>query len=219
LHPFNPFSLPEVFMNVVVLQWIAVLILMLAQTFALAAQVTAVGSYNVSLKPGLNLMGVQIDDGRGNTVSSLFEAVTNDLAVYKIVDGSFTTNLYSHGTWQRPDEIINPGEGCFVLNQNSKSALVSFAGTILQGDLTNTIPAGLSARCVMVPWSAKITDKLRLHLSPFDNMYLWTNGALQVFTYLPGGIWKPFEPTLGLGQAFLVNASKPIDWVIVDFHI
>jgi hypothetical protein len=205
-------------MNITVAQWIAILLLIFFQDMV-RAQVTVAGSYNVPLRSGLNLVGVQIDNGRGNTVALLFEGVTNQLAVYKIANGRFTTNLYNGVVWQRPDETIRPGEGCFVLNQGSKSSLVSFGGTILQGELTNDIPAGLSIRCVMVPWEANLTETLGLHLSAFDNIYLWTNGALQVFTHLPDGGWKPFEPRLQLGQAFLVNASKAIHWVIPGFVI
>jgi hypothetical protein len=51
------------------------------------------------------------------------------------------------------------------------------------------------------------------NLSSFDNVYLKTNNALQVFTYLPGGKWKPFEPSVRPAEAFVVKAAASTNWV------
>ena len=66
----------------------------------------------------------------------------------------------------------------------------------------------------MIPMTGKLTRELVLKLSPFDNVYQISGGALKVFTYLPGNAWKPQEPEIVTGEAFMVNTAKAIDWVV-----
>lgn len=174
--------------------------------------VGAVGYINVLLKPGLNLVGLQLDSAN-RSVASLFTDMPDGSAIYKIVDGLYATNIYEGGRWERPDETISVGEGVFVFNPSTLSKTVTFVGELLQGDLTNSIPAGLSIRCAMIPKSGKLGANLGLRLSAFDNVYLNINNTLKVFTFLPDGNWKPSEPSVLTAESFVVNTAASTNWV------
>ena len=178
-----------------------------------SGQPSASAYYALELVPGLNLVGLQLDV-RDAKVSSLFPEVPDGTEVYQIQSGQFTTNVFRRGQWSRSDDAVNVGEGLFLLNPASTSVVTTIAGPILQGDLTNLVPAGLSLRCAIIPRQGKLTQTLGLKLSAFDNVYIWTNGILQTFTFMPDGSWRPFEPTVAVGQGFMINASKPLNWVI-----
>jgi hypothetical protein len=175
-------------------------------------QPNAVGYLNISLKPGLNLVGRQLDSVH-NTVGELYKLVDESI-IYRVVEGSFTTNVFRNGNWERPDEVILPGEGIFILNPSSQAMTQTDVGQILQGDLTNFIPAGLSIRCSFPPMTGKITQDLGLKLNSFDNVYLLRGGGLTVFTFLPNGTWNPFEPTVNSGEAFEIDAGQATNWVV-----
>ena len=66
----------------------------------------------------------------------------------------------------------------------------------------------------MAPIAGRVTRDLGLRLNPFDNLYLLVEGQFEVFTFLPDGTWRPGEPVLRLGEAFVVNAARSTNWVI-----
>jgi hypothetical protein len=192
----------------------------LAELLASRADAATFGYANITLQPGLNLIGVPLRIAGGNTISTQFTKqpegtgqMPEGTIVYKIVQGNFTTNVFHNGVWERPDEVIEEGEGIFVRNPASNSVNIAFAGQVREGDLTNSIPQGLAIRSSLLLFGGKITRDLGLNLSPFDNIYVLADGVLEVFTYLPNGSWKPNEPTLRQGEAFVVNASQSTNWI------
>ena len=184
------------------------------------ADAASFGYVNVTLQPGLNLIGVPLRIAGGNTISTQFakqpegtSQVPEGTIVYKIVQGNFTTNVLQNGVWDRPDEVIEEGEGIFVRSPASNSVNMAFFGEVREGDLTNSIPQGLAIRSSLLLFGGRITHDLGLKLCAFDNVYLLVDGVLEVFTYLPNGAWKPSEPTLRQGEAFVVNASQSTNWI------
>lgn len=180
-----------------------------------ASSQTVVGGYNVELRPGLNLVGLHITTPDGNTIESLFapSPVPEGTVIYKLVSGSLTTNLFTNGRWSQPNDRIEAGDGVLILNPAPQAVVFGFGGELRQGHLTNSIPPGLSIQASISPKAGKLTGDLGLRLTPFDNVYLLTNGEFTVFTFLPNGTWKPSEPVLRLGEAFVVNASQSTNWV------
>lgn len=176
----------------------------------------AFGIQNIRLEPGLNLIGPQLASAGGNTVSNIFRFTERPpgTTVYKLVDGHFTTNRFGPGAWDRPEETIPAGDAAFVLNPSSEAIIISHHGEILQGELSNPIPAGLSLQSSMVLRDGKVTTDFGLRLSPFDNLYLWEEGSLKVFTWLPNETWTPYEPVLNRGQGCMINAAQPVEWII-----
>lgn len=176
----------------------------------------AFGAQNIHLQPGLNLIGPQLASARGNAVTNIFAflELPNGTTVYKLVNGSFTTNEFRDGVWQRPGERVEAGDGAFVLNPSDEVMVISHHGEILQGELVNEIPAGLSLQSCMILKDGKVTTDFGLRLSPFDHLYLWEEDGLKVFTYLPGERWTPEEPVLQRGEGCVINAAEVVSWVM-----
>ncbi|MBM3832182.1 MAG: hypothetical protein FJ403_02675 [Verrucomicrobia bacterium] len=139
-------------------------------------------------------------------------APSNGVELYKIVNGKFITNSAAGGIWKNPDEKLEPGEGAIVFNPGSRTFTANFRGELLQGDLVNRIPAGLSIKGSLVPQSGPITSGLQLQLSPFDNLYQWKTNRYEVYTYLPNGTWSPSEPLIRLGESFIIRANQSATW-------
>jgi hypothetical protein len=178
------------------------------------------GFVNITLQPGLNLIGWPLRIAGDNTISTLLaerpsgaSQVPEGTIVYRIVQGNFTTNVFEKGAWERPDEVIEEGEGIFIRNPASEAVRLAFSGQVREGDLTNAIPQGLAIRSSLWLLGGRITQDLGFELSAFDNIYLLADGVLEVFTYLPNGAWQPNEPTLRQGEAFVVNASQSTNWI------
>ena len=178
------------------------------------AQPVFVAGYNAGLKPGLNLVGLHLDYGHDHSISNIFKEMVEGAELYKVVSGNFTTNIYKTGEWERPNDTMALGEGVYIFNPTAETYVHGFGGNVPQGFLTNSIPAGLSIRASMAPKGGKLTQDLGLRLNAFDNVYLLEEGALKVFTYLPDGTWRPFEPVVRLSEAFLINAAQATNWVM-----
>ena len=177
-------------------------------------QPVAVGMYSVTLEPGLTLVGLHLDYGSDHSISNLFREVPEGTELYQLVGGSFTTNVYRAGAWERPSDALALGEGAYVYNPTEETYSHAFGAEIPTGRLTNFIPAGLSIRASMVPRGGRVTQELGLRLNAFDNLYLLEGGGLKVFTYLPDGTWRPSEPVVQLADAFLINAAQATNWVV-----
>lgn len=182
------------------------------------AQPVIVAGYNAGLKPGLNLVGLHLDYGNDHSISNILREMVEGAELYKVMDGNFTTNIYKAAEWERPNDTMALGEGVYIFNPTAETHVHGFGGNVPQGFLTNSIPAGLSIRASMAPKGGKLTQDLGLRLSAFDNVYLLEEGALKVFTYLPNGTWRPFEPVVRLSGAFLINAAQATNWVM-EFEI
>lgn len=187
-------------------------LLLLSLAPAWAAQ--AVGYYNQTLLPGLNALAPQLASDERDTVGEQFGDLPDGSIVYQMVNGNFTTNTFLGGMWERPDEPLEIGRGVLVFNPLDRNTTVTFVGQLLQGTLTNEIPAGLSLKGNMITKQGGLGSALGLSLNDFDTVYLLRNGAWDVYTQLPGGTWHPSEPAVQVGDAFMVRASSATNHVI-----
>ena len=90
---------------------------------------------------------------------------------------------------------------------------MTFAGNVLQGQLTNAIPPGLSLKTSMAFRAGRVTSDLSLNLAPFDNLYQWRTNHFVVYTVLPGNQWYPSEPKITIGESFFVDSVSGTNWV------
>ena len=169
--------------------------------------------YTMGVKPGLQLIATPLDNGQDNRVQTVFPSVPDGTSIYQFTNTAFTTNLFVGGAWDYPEQVLAPGEGAFIFNPNPSTIAVTFAGHVLQGQLTNTIPAGLSLKGSMTVMTGGVTTDLSLHLAPFDNLYQWQTNHFVVYTVLPGGEWYPSEPKIGISESFFVNSANGTNWV------
>jgi hypothetical protein len=142
----------------------------------------AVGYVNTVVPAhGMTLISNPLFAGE-NTIAELFTDAAAEsargLTVYKFIPGDsprykiFNFDAES-GTWTGDDamtETTEPGEGVFVRNPAPVSVTITFVGAILQGDLKNPIPAGLSIKSSMVPQDGTLTE-LGYVPSPGDQIY------------------------------------------------
>src|ERR1051325_5515935 len=172
--------------------------------------VNAVGYVNLSLPAGYTMIANPLNT-TNNTIGSLITDFPNFGNLLKWNGTGFTVATFAFGSWDQPNITLNPGEGAFV-NIGSPFTL-TFVGDVMQGSLTNPIPAGYSIRASQVPQSGGVSTTLGLtQLGTFDNLLVWTGSGYQIYTVLPGGAWDPSEPQINVGQSFFVNASAPTSW-------
>jgi hypothetical protein len=108
---------------------------------------------------------------------------------------------------------LNPGEGALVLNSAGTDYTNTFVGEVLQGNLTNSLQTGFQLAGNQVPDTGAVSG---LGLVPPNGSQLlkWDAGAQDWVTYgkLAFG-WTPSEPTLEVGEGFMLNASSGFNWV------
>ena len=175
---------------------------------------TAGGRYNSVANP-LNTAN--------NVFSNVLAGVPNNSQVLKwnhaIVD--FTViNKTPFGTWSPAGSettTLNPGEG--VLVRAGSPATNTFVGEVLQGTLTTVFPAGYEMRASQVPEANTVTALGLTATIPGNSQLLkWdsslgTIGDWVVFNRTPFNTWSPSEPSLGVGEPFLLKAASAFNWV------
>lgn len=170
--------------------------------------VNAVGYVNLSLPAGYTMIANQLNT-TNNTLSALLPDVPNFTQVLKWTGSGFNVATLLFGTWDQ-NLTLNPGEGAFI-NLGS-AATVTFVGEVMQGSLTNPIPAGYSIRASQVPQSGGLTTTLGLSQLPnFSQVLIWNGSSYNVHTLLFGN-WDPAEPQINVGQSFFVNTASAVDW-------
>ena len=184
----------------------------------------AVGYVNASLPPGYTLLTNPLLNN-DNSITAVFKGFQGDipdgLTVYLLEDEGYRSTTYDSvtGLFQPSDvaaELLLPGRGFFVLNPTAENQVLTFVGTILEGELINPLRAGYSLVGSMVPREATPED-LSFPGEPGDVIYFF-NPATQsydrfsVFDDLDHR-WSPALRPIKAGEAFLVRKQRPADWI------
>jgi hypothetical protein len=189
--------------------------------------IPGVGYINISLEPGFNLISVPLKLGNSE-IAGVFGSQNNlpdGLTVYIMEEGIFhgTTYFASSGQFEPTDiaqETIPPGRAFFVYNPSRTQVLLTFAGEIPQGRLTNFLPAGFSAVAPMIPRSGTLSAQ-GFPTAAGDTVYLW-NARTQTFyssTYDDiDNAWLPREESISAGEGFILVKRQPAEWTI-DFAL
>jgi hypothetical protein len=112
---------------------------------------------------------------------------------------------------------LNPGEGVLVLITGA-NVTNTFVGEVLQGSLTNSIPAGFDMAANMVPDSGAV-NTIGLGLPHPSQLLKWDSNAGAIgdwvtFNTTPfGSGWSPSVPTIDVAEAVLINAGAATNWV------
>jgi hypothetical protein len=89
-------------------------------------------SNHVEIAPGLNMFANNVwqRGNGGNTVRSLLTNLPAGSILYKFnpTNQQFTANRFSARGWERPDELLQRGEGAILLNPTRRSFYVDFSG-------------------------------------------------------------------------------------------
>jgi hypothetical protein len=181
----------------------------IATSMAQVYSVNAVGYVKVSVPVGFSIIANPLDAGTGNNVlSKLFAAPSEGTTIYKFnsAAGSYDISTYSFGSWDT-DRTMDPGQGAFILNADTKTFDVVFVGEVKQGHLVTTVPSGFSMIASQVPQAGGLTTDLKYTPADGDTVYAFNNakGSYDIGTY-SFGTWDT-EPNLAVAQGFFINST------------
>jgi hypothetical protein len=111
---------------------------------------------------------------------------------------------------------LAPGEGGFFISPAAST--LTFVGEVMQGSLSNTLPAGVKVlRSSIPPQAGLITTTLGLPAEGGDQMFTFKNGGFSAFVFDDIDlIWSPSEPNLAVGDGFFytkVSTGTQTIWV------
>lgn len=174
--------------------------------------VNAVGYVNLNIGVGFTMIANPLNT-TNNTIGSLMPTIPDFSTLYKWNEGAqgFDIATYFFGSWDNPSLGFAPGEGAFL--QVDTAFTLTFVGEVMQGNLTNAIPANFSMKSSKVPQTGLIGTDLGLTVGDFDTLYKWVpaNQGYDIFTYFFGS-WSPSEPAIGVGEAFFLQTGAPLSW-------
>ena len=135
--------------------------------------------------------------------------------ILKWTGAGFDTNTYyvAYDFWSpNGDATLLPGEAAFFINPTSSSVTIPFAGLVLQGQSANAIVPGINYISSILPMAGRIHSDLCYNPNVDDKVLFWTGTGFSTNTY-NGSTWSLGEPVLGVGQGFVLVASKTNNWV------
>ena len=177
-----------------------------------------VGYYNVTIPANsLTVIANQFNT-TNNTLAALIPNPPPDTSFYKYVSGSgwipynFDADLLK---WLPDGNVtLNPGEAGFFKNITASPITLTFVGEVPQGNLTNTLPAGLAIRSSIVPQAGKLTTDLGYPGAAEDSVYKYVVGTGWVPYNFDADLlkWLPSEPTLNVGEGFFSKKIAAGNW-------
>jgi hypothetical protein len=212
----------------------------MAQVYSL----NTVGYINVTCPPqAFSLVADQLwANGVGNNQyisplldSQLLDGLHNGSAVYVYENGGFVPFTVQSGGWLGANNIntpgtpasttINPGSGFFIYNSSTNPLVLTFVGTVGQGNQTNSLPQG-AISLVSSMWPAAGTldsSSTGLDFSSVNNDFFAafqaSSGGYVEQTFL-GGSWLGGVPTVSVGEAFFYyNAGASANQWVQSFNV
>jgi hypothetical protein len=114
-------------------------------------------------------------------------------------------------------ETLNPGEGFFVQTPVASTTDITntFVGEVLQGNLTNTYPAGFTLSGNLVPDSGVVSSLQLTNVPTGSKLLTWdpVAGGYTIYTKGPTTVWLPSAPSINVADGFFVNAASTFSWV------
>jgi hypothetical protein len=174
----------------------------------------AVGYVNIAVPPGTTLIANPFNIA-SNTVSALFPNVPDKSQFFEFANGvgytSGTTYAANRGGWFGANPAFGPGQGGSLQNPTGSNATLTLVGTVPQGTLSMTIPAGYSLVSPLTPVSTALGT---LPGGTGDLLHRWVNGAWATYTYGSAGWNVTNYPTLNPGESFFLYKAAPANWVL-----
>lgn len=179
--------------------------------------VNSVGYINVPISVGYNLISNPlVPSGGALTLNSVLPNAAEDEVVFtwNPQTQGYNNSIYVDGIGWAPNLTLAPGEGFFY--QAFSAGTVTFVGEVRQtggGLQDKPIVVGFNLVSSQVPQAATL-DALGVPGNEDDVVFRW-NAAAQSYqvggTYVPGLGWAG-GTTVGVAEAFFVQASAPLTW-------
>ncbi len=170
-----------------------------------------IGYATQTLPPGFSMVANPLR-AADNTVTALFPNMPEATTLCKFDTNLFrlNNNAVKNGVWTKPDEELLPGEGAIIFNPTNNFKTLNFSGEIVQGDLVNPLPAGLSIRSSLVPQPGRLHSDLGLAMTEGDVIHLFDRDQ-QKYAVHPYSAkeWETNEPAIAVGEAFWIGKTNP----------
>jgi hypothetical protein len=182
-----------------------------------------VGYYNVTIPAGGFAMVANQLDTTNNTLAALIPTAPDGSAFIKWNGTSYQTALYDElePGWlpaERQNDTLNPGEGAFFKNSSAQPLTLTFVGEVVQGNTTNTLPAGFAIRSLVTPQAGSLAGDFGLPSNEDGAAIIkWDTAQQKYSTFLydelePG--WLPAPgPAVGVGESFWSQRQADGSWV------
>jgi hypothetical protein len=162
-----------------------------------------VGYVNLSLPAGLTMVANPLNNTT-NDLNTIIPTAGFGDTIYIWTGTTFNSSIYV-GSWS-PDVTMNPGQGFFYAA--SSPITLTFTGNVLQGSLTNTVPAGFSILGNQVPVAEDLSTN-GFPASFGDTIYFYRGGnyvsSINVGSFAPAAI-------PAVGEGFWVNSASGGSW-------
>lgn len=175
-----------------------------------------VGYYNITVPANSFALIANQLNTTNNTLAALLPSPPDGTQFYKFTGSGWNAYTFDalEGSWQPDGNVtLNPGEGGFIKNNTGSSMTITFVGEVLQGSLTNPIPAGYAVRSSMVPQAGTLPS-LAFPAEDGDQVFQFTGSGYNAFTY--DGLenaWTPSTPSVAVGEAFFSRKAAAVNWV------
>lgn len=181
--------------------------------------VNAVGFVNKTVPAGQFVLLANPLNLPTNSLAAVLPDVPVNTLVYKFDSASgqysiFTKRASSWTGTGAATATLNPGEGFFVKNAGAADMNITFVGEVVQGTaVTTAFPAGFACIASQVPQAGKIETELGLPAKTNDKVYLYKNGAYQIFTRRASS-WTggTAEPSVEVAEGFFMQAVAAGSW-------
>ena len=197
-----PFNRPEGVRNLFIRMW--------EEDTGYAAR--AIGYVTLTLPSGKSLIANPLANG-GNRISDILPSVPagSTLAKFNPATGKWETNTFTDA-WSQPGMTLAPGEGA-VLDNKGDAFDVLLAGFTAWKKTSLSLPAGDSVVSPRLAKGGLLSSRLGLPLAEGLVVKLLNNatGGYDAYT-VSNGAWSPGEPSVALGQAFIVTAPSALNW-------
>jgi hypothetical protein len=195
------------------------LVAALVYTVSTSTSPAPVGYVNLPFAPGNTLFVNPLDNGTGNTISSLFPGAVPEgtmISLWNPVSLSFdTTSIFSAGAWSM-NLALNPGTGAQL--QTPTIFTNTFVGYVVTRDggpfgeppfalpPLFSGPNGLYLQGDILPVGSTGTDVFLNVIGRLPNVgEQFIDGFSGTSTYLGGGLWSGPIPSLNVGEAGFFN--------------
>ena len=174
----------------------------------------AVGYINVTCGPQrYSMIAHQLLTGADRTIGTLIPTAATGTQFLYLGVGGFSTAIYDpdEGGWTNPTLNMDLGGGAYLFNPSATSQTFTFVGEVAQGALSTPITVNnFLFRSSRVPQTGLLQTDLQFTPTSGDSIFkLSAAGAPQTFIYDGDDGWTPGEPTIAVGEAFMLKAALP----------
>lgn len=196
---------------------------------------SVVGYVNATFEPGLNMTANPLRNGNdriNDVLSSMPEGTVvwrfdSNTQYYKDAITYFPGYGWFPASGDTNDLILPPGVGFFVLVPQRVTN--TYVGEVLEGSLTNPIPANYSLKASMIPQAGLLQTHLGFKAVQADKVWRWSAGSQQFIPSPPhqysANAWLPpaGEPSINVAESFFVHRDPalalPSNWWIRNFTV